>query len=96
MKVTTEACTHRKVTAYSFVDGNQSAGLWACADCGHKFVPLDLRKELDADRYRWLRMNAGSVGFSGFMWIWDQKRAKKRLDRAIDEAMAATPAGGAA
>ena len=52
-------CTHRKVTTYVFVDGNEPTGLWACADCGHKFVPLNIAAEKDAERYRWLKERKG-------------------------------------
>ena len=45
-------CTHRKVATFVFMAGNEPAGLWACADCGHKFVPLDIAVEKDAERYR--------------------------------------------
>jgi hypothetical protein len=45
-------CTHRKVTTFVFVDGNEPSGLWACADCGHKFAPVNLSMEKDAERYR--------------------------------------------
>jgi len=54
-----ENCKHPKVIAFVFADGFHSAGVWACADCGHKFVPLDLEMERDAARYRWLKSRNG-------------------------------------
>lgn len=50
-------CTHRKVTTYVFVDGNEPAGMWACADCGHKFAPVNLSTERDAERYRAIQLD---------------------------------------
>ncbi len=41
------------------VETRESAGLWACAECWHKFVPLDLEMEQDAARYRWLKSRNG-------------------------------------
>lgn len=87
----TEACTHRKVTTYRFVDVNQPAGLWACADCGHKFVPLDLCMELDAKRYRYLRENFASVGMGRVELIWDQPDPCNALDGLVDYEMLRMP-----
>ena len=70
-----------------------------CPEALLQDVCKDLRAELvtlrkDAERYRWLRQNAASVGFGGTQWIWDQPGAKRQLDRAIDEAMARLAAVG--
>jgi hypothetical protein len=50
-----ENCKHPKVIAFVFADGFHSAGVWACADCGHKFVPIDLAMERDAASCRMMR-----------------------------------------
>ena len=38
----TEICKHGKITTYHLIDSSEPAGLWGCATCGRKFVPLDL------------------------------------------------------
>jgi hypothetical protein len=50
-------CPHQQITTWVTQDGKAS-GLWSCAACKHKFVPLDLVMEKDAERYRWLRDHA--------------------------------------
>jgi len=52
-------CKHQRITTFSFEDTGEPSGLWACADCGHKFVPIDLEMERDAARYRWLKSRKG-------------------------------------
>ena len=34
-------CKHQKITTFVFSDTGEPAGLWACAACGLKFVPID-------------------------------------------------------
>ena len=50
-------CKHQKLTAWHTEDG-KPAGFWSCAICGHKFVPLNLAQEKDAQRYRKLQAQA--------------------------------------
>jgi len=58
-----EACKHPRVQSFRFADG-AAAPLWGCADCSHKFVPINLPMEQDAERYRWLRDHPmWSVGY---------------------------------
>lgn len=52
-------CKHPKITTFVLSDTGEPAGLWACAACGHKFVPPDLEMERDAERYRWLKSRDG-------------------------------------
>lgn len=100
-------CMHRKVTTYVFVDGNQPAGLWACADCGHKFAPVNLIVEKDAERYRWLRHGDNDERCIRLTSEGQPYMLRAELlDRCIDEAIAddadaaahtvAVPAVGAA
>ena len=87
-------CTHRKVTTYSFVDGNEPAGMWACADCGHKFVPLSIAMERDAERYRWVRrlMNTGNGDDEAAALTCIVMETAAQMDAAIDAAQAVGPA----
>jgi hypothetical protein len=48
-------CKHGRLTIFHAADDGEPVGLWACAFCGHKFVPLDLALEKDAERYRYLK-----------------------------------------
>lgn len=90
-------CTHRKVTTYVFVDSNEPSGLWACADCGHKFAPVDLTMEKDAERYRWHKARTPSILLAN---AWGASKAACEIggdpDAATDAAMAEAPAIGAA
>ena len=52
-------CTHQRITTFVLSDTGEPSGLWACAACGHKFVPIDLEMERDAERYRWLKSRNG-------------------------------------
>lgn len=38
-------CKHRQISAWTFADDGEAAGMWSCADCGRKFVPLDVAQE---------------------------------------------------
>lgn len=31
-------CKHQRITTFSFEDTGEPSGLWACAECRHKFV----------------------------------------------------------
>jgi hypothetical protein len=86
----TIGCTHRKVTTYVFVDGNAPAGLWACADCGHKFEPVNLIVEKDAERYRLIRQDHEGAVLPDLALY-----AGRALDDYIDAAIAGMPAVGA-
>jgi hypothetical protein len=33
-------CTHREITAYSYINTKEPAAFWACALCGRKFEPV--------------------------------------------------------
>lgn len=48
-------CTHQRITTFVLSDTGEPSGLWACADCGHKFVPIDLEMEKDAANCRMMR-----------------------------------------
>ena len=95
-------CKHPQVQNFKFPDGGASP-LWSCSDCAHKFVPLNIRMEKDCSRYRWLRMQNWDAGLLAV--VADPKEAiklghdvpsRERLDEAIDAAMAAERAIGAA
>jgi len=78
-----EDCKHPRVQNFKFADG-AAAPLWGCADCAHKFVPINLPMEQDAERYRWLRDKA----------TWAQATTLLNdtpggIDAAVDAAMAA-------
>ncbi len=34
------ACTHRIIKTWHFVDNNEPAGFWSCAECGWRFEPI--------------------------------------------------------
>ena len=82
----TEECRHLHIRTWVGQGDGKPAGLWACAECGHKFVPLDIEREKDAERYRWMLSNVGP-------WhAWAVKKTGyKNLDSAIDDAMGAKP-----
>lgn len=43
-------CTHEHIVTWRYADGDdagQVAGMWSCADCSHKFVPI--QQLLDAE-----------------------------------------------
>ena len=48
-------CKHQRITTFSFEDTGEPSGLWACAECRHKFVPIDLAMERDAASCRMMR-----------------------------------------
>ena len=60
----TEECRHAHIKTWVGQDDGKPAGLWACSECGHKFVPLDIAQDTDAERWRWLVKHA-SLGFDG-------------------------------
>ena len=35
------ACKHELIITWRIEETGESAGLWSCADCNHKFVPMD-------------------------------------------------------
>jgi hypothetical protein len=63
----TEECRHARIRTWIWQDDEgKIPGMWSCAECGHKFVPLDLAQETDAERWGWVVKHA-SVGFTA----WD-------------------------
>lgn len=48
-------CKHRQISAWTFANDGEAAGMWSCDECGRKFVPLDVAQEDDAKLYSWLR-----------------------------------------
>ena len=71
-------CKHPRVQTWTFEGA--PAGMWSCVECGHKFVPLDLAQEKDAERYRWLRNNPQWLG-------WEHDFRPDEVEREIDAAM---------
>ncbi len=87
-------CKHRQIRAWAFADDGEAAGMWFCAECRHRFVPLDIAQEDDAKRYRWLRAQGWWNG--PMCVVVNPKNAVKLghntlsmddLDAAIDAAM---------
>lgn len=76
-------CKHRNVVTFLFADNGRPAGLWACEYCGHKFVPIDLEMERDAERYSALRRGQHWSVIDG---IGDDLRGKS-LDAAVDKVL---------
>jgi hypothetical protein len=81
----TEECRHARIRTWVGQDDGKPAGLWACAECGHKFVPLDIAQETDADRYRWLREHTAVTGLSR----WTRACSTQFLDEAVDKVIGA-------
>jgi hypothetical protein len=81
-----ENCKHQKIATFSFEDTGEPAGLWACAYCGHKFVPIDLEMERSADRYLALRRGQHWSVVDG---IGDLLRAEA-LDDAVDKVLSSS------
>lgn len=50
-----DKCKHDSLLTFKDAMTQEPVGLWACATCRAKFVPLDIAMEKDAKRYRWLR-----------------------------------------
>lgn len=48
--MTQDECKHEKIDTWHFPDG--PAGMWSCAECRLRFVPMDLEMERDAAAYR--------------------------------------------
>jgi hypothetical protein len=48
----TERCSHPHIRTWVGWDDSEPVGMWSCAGCGHKFVPLDIAQEADAERLR--------------------------------------------
>jgi len=99
-------CKHPRVQNFKFADG-AAAPLWGCVDCSHKFVPINLPMEQDAERYRYLRNRrpADVLNVSGpaaGCWIDCEGGEDKPYplmlltgadaDAAIDAVMVAAPA----
>jgi hypothetical protein len=76
-------CQHPQITTWNHE--GEPAGLWSCAQCGLKFVPLDLEAEKDARRYSLFIASAPQeeVCFLGVSYF-----GKAALDAAIDGVMA--------
>ena len=75
--------------------------MWSCVDCGHKFVPVDLAQEKDAERYHKLRDDFSVMGANidgQHSWVYRRNFSLRgpTLDAAIDAAIGAVPAVGAA
>jgi len=46
------ACQHRKISTFYFTESGEPSGLWACAECSHKFVPIDRELALEEENAR--------------------------------------------
>jgi len=83
-----EDCKHPRVQNFKFADG-LSAPLWGCADCSHKFVPINLPMEQDAERYRWLRSRSHEgedmSSAAGYQWLDTGTYRKKLPADAVPE-----------
>ena len=83
-------CKHVSLRSWKFEVNGEPAGMWSCVDCGHKFVPLDLPQEKDAERYRKLCDVPGAL--DAFTAAYHNTQTKVQLDAAVDR----VPAVGAA
>jgi hypothetical protein len=86
-------CLHTQLKSWVIEGTQEPAGVWSCADCGHKFVPLDLEKEAQATRYQFLRNDFSPMGLNidgNHAWSYRRNATLKgpSLDSAIDAAMA--------
>jgi len=84
-----EECRHAHIRTWVGQDDGKPAGLWSCADCGHKFVPLYIAQETDAKRYRWLAKEHGWWLLMHFPAKRIYVDASEVIDEAIDAAMGA-------
>jgi hypothetical protein len=48
----TEECRHAHIRTWVGQDDGKPAGLWSCAECGHKFEPLDIAQQREIARLR--------------------------------------------
>jgi len=42
-------CKHTRVTQFFYTENLEPCGLWACAECKLKFVPIDRELELEKE-----------------------------------------------
>jgi hypothetical protein len=87
-------CLHTQLKSWVIEETQEPAGMWSCVDCGHKFVPLDLKQEAQAKRYQFLRTDFSPMGLNidgNHAWAYRRNAMLKgpSLDEAIDVAMAA-------
>ncbi len=87
-------CLHTQLKSWVIEETQEPAGMWSCVDCGHKFVPLDLKHEAQAKRYQFLRNDFSPLGLNidgNHAWVYRRNAMLKgpSLDEAIDIAMAA-------
>lgn len=54
-------CQHTQIRTWFFDDTREPAGMWSCVNCGRKFEPVNLERDADAERYRWLRMKTAGL-----------------------------------
>ena len=57
-------CQHTQIRTWFFDDTRESAGMWSCVSCGTKFEPVNVERDADAERYRWLRREQVALSLS--------------------------------
>lgn len=72
-------CKHTRIRSWQDAETKKPVPLWSCVDCGHKFEPVNLERDADAERYRWLRNNPEWLG-------WDSDFRPDEVEREIDAA----------
>ena len=93
-----DSCKHDRLLTFKDAMTQEPVGLWACATCRAKFMPLDLAVEKDAKRYRkWRDAYAGMAEDpeSALMMALADAWEPEAVDRLIDAAMAADASGAA-
>ncbi len=85
-------CLHTQIVSWVAEETQEPVGMWSCADCGHKFVPLELEQEAQAKRYQFLRDDFSPMGLNidgNHAWEYRRNATLKgpSLDEAIDAAM---------
>ena len=100
-------CKHTKIQTWADAETSEPVDMWSCADCGRKFEPVEVERDADAERYRWLCANnfdrEGPTQVHTWLHTWEphsqtgeptewkQRIRGGALDATIDAAIAATP-----
>jgi hypothetical protein len=64
-------CKHTRVIQFFYTENLEPSGLWACAECNLKFVPIDRELELEEENEK-LREALNSVVYAAEQGrVWD-------------------------
>lgn len=90
-------CQHTQIRTWFYDDTREPAGFWSCVSCGTKFEPVNVERDADAERYRYLRNRIAEIVLSGSgpaigCWIDCENAAEELILLTGDDADAAIDA----